>query len=190
MLDSLDSQLQKRKLHPITWFHESSFEYEQQQIRASLGVSTKNGSSSGNRIAPTTEVGSLGQHVVERTHKYAKLKGIESIPHKLVARLVDIVVHGKRAHCIHTPKRIVTTVHGAKNREFDNVIVLWTYKLPPDQEQQRRLLYNAITRSKSNCMLLVIGNVDRAQNDPVLSLLGPAKLAFPPKKKKKKKAKG
>lgn len=163
VLFSLDSQIKKRALNPITWFRESSSENEQQQIYTSLGISTNNGSPNENWIAPTTEVSSLDQHVIERVHKYAKLKGIQSIPHKLVARHVDTVVHRKRAYCTHSPKRVITTVHGAKNREFDNVIVLWTYKLPPDKEQQRRLLYNAVTRSRNNCMLLVIGDVNRAK---------------------------
>jgi DNA helicase IV len=40
------------------------------------------------------------------------------------------------------------TVHQAKNREFDGVIVLWPYTVAGDEEQHRRLLYNAITRAQ------------------------------------------
>ena len=47
------------------------------------------------------------------------------------------------------------TVHGAKNREFDNVIVLWPAALGGDDEQKRRLLYNAVTRAKLRCLVLV-----------------------------------
>lgn len=65
-------------------------------------------------------------------------------------------------------------MHGAKNREFDNVFVLWGYKLPPNRVQQRKLLYNAITRAVKNCVVLVLGDVKRAADDPILSLLGPA----------------
>ena len=184
VLSSLSDQLQKRKLHPIKWFHESSAEYEQQQIRDTLGLATTNGSSNSNWVAPSTNLDPIGSHIVSRSKRFAKLKGIESIPHAVVARHIDAVVHEKRAYSVHTPKRIVTTVHGAKNREFDNVIVLWPYKVKSDQEQQRRLLYNAITRSKKNCMLLVRGDPARAQNDPVLSLLGPAQPAFPSKPKR------
>lgn len=47
------------------------------------------------------------------------------------------------------------TVHGAKNREFDNVIVLWPAAITGSDEQRRRLLYNAVTRAKYRCLVLV-----------------------------------
>ncbi|AVP98911.1 hypothetical protein C7S18_17760 [Ahniella affigens] len=47
------------------------------------------------------------------------------------------------------------TVHGAKNREFDNVIVLWPASTTGSDDQKRRLLYNAVTRAKSRCIVLV-----------------------------------
>ena len=47
------------------------------------------------------------------------------------------------------------TIHQAKNREFDHVVVAWPYSTPPSNEQKRRLLYNAITRAKRKCLILV-----------------------------------
>lgn len=47
------------------------------------------------------------------------------------------------------------TVHGAKNREFDNVIVLWPAAVGGSNDQKRRLLYNAVTRAKERCIVLV-----------------------------------
>jgi superfamily I DNA/RNA helicase len=47
------------------------------------------------------------------------------------------------------------TVHGAKNREFDNVIVLWPAAVTGSDDQKRRLLYNAVTRARSRCLVLV-----------------------------------
>jgi hypothetical protein len=47
------------------------------------------------------------------------------------------------------------TVHGAKNREFDNVIVLWPAAIAGSDDQKRRLLYNAITRARERCLVLV-----------------------------------
>ncbi|CAK1282236.1 Superfamily I DNA and RNA helicases [Burkholderia pseudomallei] len=47
------------------------------------------------------------------------------------------------------------TVHGAKNREFDNVIVLWPAAVGGSADQKRRLLYNAVTRAKERCLVLV-----------------------------------
>lgn len=50
------------------------------------------------------------------------------------------------------------TVHQAKNREFDHVILLWPLKINPDKEKQKRLLYNGITRAKKSCTVIVQGN--------------------------------
>lgn len=47
------------------------------------------------------------------------------------------------------------TVHGAKNREFDNVILLWPAAIGGSDDQKRRLLYNAVTRAKERCLVLV-----------------------------------
>ncbi|MDE2104864.1 MAG: ATP-binding domain-containing protein [Patescibacteria group bacterium] len=47
------------------------------------------------------------------------------------------------------------TVHGAKNREFENVVVLWPAAISGSDDQKRRLLYNAVTRAKDRCLVLV-----------------------------------
>jgi len=47
------------------------------------------------------------------------------------------------------------TIQQAKNREFEHVVVLWPYTVPNGDEQRRRLLYNAITRAKRSCTVLV-----------------------------------
>lgn len=47
------------------------------------------------------------------------------------------------------------TVHQAKNREFDHVVVLWPYEVTADPEAARRLLYNAITRARQSAIVLV-----------------------------------
>ena len=53
--------------------------------------------------------------------------------------------------------RRALTVHQAKNREFDIVIVIWPYTVAQDDEGKRRLLYNAITRAKQQCTVIVQG---------------------------------
>jgi hypothetical protein len=47
------------------------------------------------------------------------------------------------------------TVHQAKNQEFGGVVVLWPYTVAGTSEQKRRLLYNAITRAKRWCTVIV-----------------------------------
>ena len=47
------------------------------------------------------------------------------------------------------------TVQQAKNREFDHVVLIWPYNVPNDVDRKRRLLYNAITRARRSCLVLV-----------------------------------
>lgn len=54
-----------------------------------------------------------------------------------------------------TQQRTGMTVHQAKNREFDVVIVLWPMAVGGDMGVQRRLLYNAITRARRQCCVIV-----------------------------------
>ncbi|MEM9961817.1 MAG: ATP-dependent helicase [Pseudomonadota bacterium] len=49
------------------------------------------------------------------------------------------------------------TVQQAKNREFEGVVVIWPYQVGGDAEHKRRLLYNAITRAKRWCSVIVQG---------------------------------
>lgn len=178
VLESCANQLRKKNLAPIWWDVERSAEEEQYRTADSLGVATATPDSDSSWQKPSTPLDGISAYVVDRVQRFARLRGIDAIPHSLVARHVDMVVHEQRAYWSSSSNRTVTTVHGAKNREFDNVFVLWPYKVPPDVAQQRRLLYNAVTRSKRNCILLVLGNEDRARNDPVLALLGPPEPAF------------
>lgn len=57
------------------------------------------------------------------------------------------------------------TIHQAKNRDFDSVIVLWPYQVAGSAERQRRLLYNAVTRAKRQA-LVVVQNPDRLTSPP------------------------
>ena len=47
------------------------------------------------------------------------------------------------------------TVHQAKNREFDGVVVMWPFEFKADDEGKRRLLYNAVTRARRWCSVIV-----------------------------------
>ena len=59
----------------------------------------------------------------------------------------------------------VMTIHQAKNREFDSVIVLWPYQVQGSSDRLRRLLYNAITRAKRQA-IVVVQNPDRLNQPP------------------------
>jgi len=64
-----------------------------------------------------------------------------------------------RRHYSHGSKGLfqAMTVHQAKNREFDGVIVIWPHTVGGDAQHKRRLLYNAVTRAKKWCLVLVQG---------------------------------
>lgn len=47
------------------------------------------------------------------------------------------------------------TVQQAKNREFEGVVVIWPHRVGGDAEHKRRLLYNAVTRAKRWCNVVV-----------------------------------
>jgi superfamily I DNA/RNA helicase len=49
------------------------------------------------------------------------------------------------------------TVQQAKNREFEGVVIIWPYQVGGDFEHKRRLLYNAVTRAKRWCNIIVQG---------------------------------
>lgn len=51
--------------------------------------------------------------------------------------------------------RLAMTIHQAKNREFDRVAVIWPFKIPPSADDRRRLLYNAVTRARLSCVIVV-----------------------------------
>jgi len=52
---------------------------------------------------------------------------------------------------------LAMTVHQAKNREFDGVVLMWPYATGGDDEARRRLLYNAITRARRWCHVIAQG---------------------------------
>jgi superfamily I DNA/RNA helicase len=61
---------------------------------------------------------------------------------------------------------LAMTIQRAKNREFENVIVLWPHTVQSSSpDYQRRLLYNAITRAVRQCSVVVFGK-DRISSSP------------------------
>jgi superfamily I DNA/RNA helicase len=65
------------------------------------------------------------------------------------------------------------TIHQAKNREFDSVIVLWPYQVTGLSTRLRRLLYNAITRAKRQAVV-VVENPNRLNKPPFVADVGDA----------------
>ncbi len=73
---------------------------------------------------------------------------------KFLERLGRQFEERKRFSQAIEPELSAMTIQQAKNREFEHVVVLWPYTVPNGDDNQRRLLYNAITRAKRSCLVL------------------------------------
>jgi hypothetical protein len=187
LLNSFHTQLEKKTACRINWSFEWPEKQNQAELFKELGITT---SSTGNHwSAKKTTLSRQASRVSEEVLRFCKLRGIREIPQDLVSRFAELEVHNARAFSKSSPRFQVLTVHAAKNREFDHVFVFWSYKrLGWPVEEQRRLLYNAVTRAKVDCTVLFLGDAAKAQADPVIDLLGPARPAMNPQWGKKKKA--
>jgi hypothetical protein len=104
----------------------------------------------------------------------AKVKGYDQPPAKFLENVVTTYVQSRKYVNARSVKYEATTIHGAKNREFDHVYVIWDARLVArfSDDEKRRLLYNAITRAKQSCKIVAIGAERNILTSPVLSLLG------------------
>ena len=94
--------------------------------------------------------------LTEWATRRASLNGTTEFPVPVIERELKRCVALSRSHAALQRGRCeAMTVHQAKNREFDHVVVLWPFNVPTDIGAQRRLLYNAITRAKVDCVVLV-----------------------------------
>ncbi len=104
--------------------------------------------------------------------KIARLKGLESFPLSIIGEIVARVNLGETLYGTREHRRLAMTIHSAKNREFDYVFILWPHKLKGGHIQQRKLLYNAVTRAKKDAVLIVQGDLEkRLKTDSSLKLL-------------------
>jgi UvrD-like helicase C-terminal domain/AAA domain len=107
--------------------------------------------------------------IIETTKRLARrrrIAGLQTVSCSELEGLIraaarDISRHGRA----HSSSIEAMTIHAAKNREFQNVLVLWPHTAPADPDQARRLLYNAITRAQRRCSVIVFGK-DRLGSPP------------------------
>jgi superfamily I DNA/RNA helicase len=89
--------------------------------------------------------------------------------------VVGEVVRNSRLYSRHEERRLVAmSIHHAKNREFDRVIVLWPYEVVGSDERRRRLAYNAITRARHEALVVVQGEARVRQSPFVPGVVGPS----------------
>jgi superfamily I DNA/RNA helicase len=114
------------------------------------------------------------QNLHQQAFYLAKVKGYDQPPSKFLENVVTTYVQSRKYVNARSVKYESTTIHGAKNREFDHVYVIWDDRLIArlSDDEKRRLLYNAITRAKHSCKVVAIGAERNVMTSPVLSLLG------------------
>jgi superfamily I DNA/RNA helicase len=83
-------------------------------------------------------------------------KGVTSFSGASIAAIFDRHLTSTRHFTRRTSRgRLAMTIHQAKNREFDRVAIVWPFKIPPSADDRRRLLYNAVTRARLSCVIVV-----------------------------------
>lgn len=82
--------------------------------------------------------------------------GLRTVDAAALERQLERTLAARRHYAVRAERQFTAmTIQQAKNREFDHVVVLWPYRMRDDPVQKRRLLYNAVTRAKRSCTVLV-----------------------------------
>ncbi|QDV89900.1 RecBCD enzyme subunit RecD [Phycisphaerae bacterium RAS2] len=112
-----------------------------------------------------------GRSLQEWVDRQRRVLGRDRIPVQVLQVEASRVCQQLRAMRPTSEDRLVSmTLHQAKNREFDRVIVLWPYEISGAPEKLRRLLYNGITRARQRAIIVV-------QNPPTSN---PSRLTVAP----------
>lgn len=120
------------------------------------------------------------REMYEQVQYLAKARGHIKPPEKFFEYVVNSFVQARKFVAGQSIKFEATTVHGAKNTEFNHVYVVWDNNLCKriGDERKRRLLYNAITRAQTSGTVIAIGSETQVGECPVLSLLGKPASCF------------
>jgi superfamily I DNA/RNA helicase len=182
VLESMKTQLERKGIKAIRWRKHITSEEEAKRLLSELALEPRQSSSKGDDLL-TARL----QDIKASASRYARLRGLGNADDELLKTFVDKAVSASRAYNVSGAKLTISTVHGAKNRDFDNVFIVWPYKLPPSIELRRRLLYNAVTRAKKNCIVFDTRIKKGTTPCPVIALLGASQPIFLPKPKAGKK---
>lgn len=89
-------------------------------------------------------------------HRRERLTGETAAPIREAREALERRLTAPRSHAPGRTRGIeAMTIHQAKNREFDSVILLWPVQVGGGINLQRRLLYNAITRARQHACILI-----------------------------------
>ncbi len=105
-------------------------------------------------LPPSGPVRAAIMWVENQIHALGRVAFARADIEAVIARNVSLRrQHGGNASHLFT----ALTVQQAKNREFEGVVVIWPYQVGGDVEHKRRLLYNAVTRARRWCNVIVQG---------------------------------
>jgi hypothetical protein len=177
LLKAYDERRTAKTLPPITWRRESS---QKEQTTALLKELALKPGGKRDWTVPKADLTEMGKSATRFITKIARMRGLSSISTAYALSLAERFMSSRALSHHREGKRTALTVHGAKNREFDNVILFWDPHSVKGwtENMRRRLLYNAITRARTTCIVLYFGTEQNCRNDAVLRLLGSAKSAF------------
>lgn len=148
--------------YPILW--EGTDQGETQTILADLNLEAN--ASGANALAALNLLPRVGpvRSSITWVHRQIHAIGRNEFSRAEIEAVIARFVTLRRQHGRGGAHRFsAMTVHQAKNREFDGVVVIWPYVVAGDADQKRRLLYNAVTRAKRWCTVVVQGaNVPNA----------------------------
>ena len=107
--------------------------------------------------------------VINLIHSWIKRKnnilGQTLYSYEDLDKIIGLMVHTYRSHYKKDNSKFkFMTIHQAKNREFDHVILLWPYQVQGTDIKKRKLLYNAVTRAKKKVDVIVLDPKNKVLN--------------------------
>lgn len=113
------------------------------------------------------------KRLVQWANHKRRLKGAASFSREeLKTQVKRIVSNTRQFSTIRHRKLQSLTIHQAKNREFDGVIILWPYQVVGDAERLRKLLYNGVTRARK--WVIIVIQDSKGQRRRVVPFSAPA----------------
>ncbi len=130
------------------------------------------------------------RQTIIKVSRLLNIRGKDSISKEEFSELISRQKHQLKVFGISRsePKKIALTVHQAKNREFDYVIILWSYKNQGGDLYSRKVLYNAVTRAKKDAVIIIQFNPVAKKIDTTIALVKNDYNKLPAKKVTPKKA--
>ena len=146
----------KKSLGPYTVPWESSPDVHREALLDALALGDDPRTAEAIRVA-LPGGNPLARFVDEWLERERKLRGRTEFPAAELRARVARAEAAYRGLPRHGSALSALTIHQAKNREFDRVVVLWGYQLHREPEMRRRWLYNAITRARKSAAVIVLG---------------------------------